>query len=318
MTVQWTHRNHFEFGYDDELKFQNRISSRQKFTFRYGSVAHRETSWRRANFEAARQIRENFQGDLWILLSGGTDSEVCARAFLEAKIPVRFASLRYEDNLNRHDLFYAEKFARSVGQELHYFDLSVREFWGSSRLLDYVDPIRCVSPILACHLWLADQVPGVPIIAQGEPHLKKIISDDYVPGVSPYLPSEWYLVESERLCSLYRHFVRKNRPAVPGFFQYTPEQIYSFCFHNPIMEELVNNRLIGKLGTRTSKNAMVAQFYPELERREKFTGFEKIQDLHDEYRTKLAQRFPDSDESVRIYYQNLKARLLGKLPAQDS
>lgn len=313
MKYYYTHNNHFKFGYDLHHPYQKRKGPEDVFQFSYGSIQSPITDWRTANRAAAETIRANFDEPLWILFSGGTDSEVCIRSFLEAKVPVQIATLRFANNLNDHDLKYVEKFSSQYNIKVHYFDLDVAHFWESGDMLSFVDPVACVSPILACHLWLADQVQGVPIIAQGEPHLKKQIPDDYVPGVSAYEPSPWHLYESERLCALYNHFMRQNKPAVPGFFQYLPEQIYSFCFYNPIMKQLVNNELVGKLGTRTSKNKMVYQYYPEMESREKLTGFENLEALHDHWRKFLADRFPYNDQNARIEYADLKRMLTGSI-----
>jgi hypothetical protein len=305
VTYLYTEKNHFRFGYDGHHAYHGRTSPEQKFSFEYGRSSQRLTSWREANRLAAKSIRKNFDGPLWILFSGGTDSECVARAFWEADVPFRLATLRMEDGLNAHDLEHAFAFAQEISHPLELFDLNMREFWQSDLLYRYADPIQCVSPILVAHLWLADQVDGIPIIGQGECYLKKDIPADYVPGESPYLPSPWRLIESERLCSLYRHFILNNRPAVPGFFQYLPEQIFTFLNDNPILSDLVQNKTIGKLGTRTSKNQMVRHFYPEINERQKFTGFENISELHDKLRAHLAARFPHSDDDAAILFEDV-------------
>lgn len=217
--------------------------------------------------------------------------------------------MRFNDNLNSHDLEYVKKFAYEHNIKIHYHDLSILDFWNSKIMLDIADSVSSVSPILASHLWLAEQIKGVPVIAQGEPHLKKSIPDSYIPGVSPYIESSWHLVESERLCSLYQYFIQKNKPAVPGFFQYLPEQIYSFCFANKMMTNLVENKIVGKLGTRSSKNQMIHQFYPEIQSRPKFTGFEKIEVQHNFWRQFLANRFPNSDHHYKVEYEDLRKML---------
>ncbi len=301
----YTWNNHFEFGYDDGARFLPRANSGQKFVAKFGRCRDEIISWRKANILACREIEAVAQGPIWVLFSGGTDSEICVRSFLEAKVPIRIATLRLGNQANAHDLDYAEKFAQQMNLPITYFDLDMEKFWESGRLLEIVDPIQCVSPILAAHLWLANQLDGTPVIAQGEPHLKKDVPPDYIPGESPYLPSPWRLVESERLCSLYTHFILQDRPAVPGFFQYLPEQFYSYLIYNRILKSLIENRMLGKLGTRSSKNQIARQFYPEVEERPKFTGFEKIESWHDQIRATLAERFPHSDDNFYIEYFDL-------------
>lgn len=317
MKYQYTNENHFVFGYLGHKPYGDRRHPSDQFCFQYGKVLHSDMNWREANRLAAESIRKNFTGDIWILYSGGTDSEVCLHAFREAGIDVKIATLRFHNQLNSHDLEYVEKYSRATKQPIHFFDLDIENFWSSERLYQYVDPIQCVSPVLAYHLWLADQVPGVPVLAQGEPYLAKQVSENDLPGVSLVEARPWSIVESERLCSLYKHFIKKQSPAVPGFFQYTPEQIFSFCFHNPIMSDLVQNKIPGKLGTRSSKNQMIHQFYPEIELRQKYTGIEKIEPLHDSYRAQLAKRFPYHDANARLEWSELKRSLLPIPSATD-
>lgn len=302
---EYTSKNHFRFGYNASRWFCNREQPADQFMAQFGRAEKKTSSWREANKDACKTIRQNFAGPLWVLFSGGTDSEICIRAFIEAQIPIRIATLKFTNDLNAHDLKYVESLQRKLGLDVTYFEMDLLHFFNSNEMYKIVDAIECVSPILACHLWLADQLDGVPIIAQGEPYLKKDIPADYVPGESPYERSPWRLVESERLCSLYKHFIFKNRPAVPGFFQYTPEQFYSYLTGNKILKDLIQDKVVGKLGTRTSKNIMAYQYYPEVEPRQKFTGFERVEELHNLKRAELARRFPYSDQNYFIEYHEL-------------
>ncbi len=306
---EYTFHNHFQFGYQSDRLYAVRSTSDEIFYARYSQPSRPITSWREANTTACLEISRKAVGDIWVLLSGGVDSEICLRSFLESKIPVRVASLRLKNGLNNHDMAYVKKLEAELSLQVTYFDLDAEAFFNSQDMESIVNPIQCISPILAAHLWLADQLDGTPIIAQGEPYFIKQVPEDYIPGESPYLPSSWFLVESESLCSLYRHFILQDRPAIPGFFQYLPEQFYSYMKFNPILLDLVNNRIVGKLGTRTSKNKIAYQFYPELEPREKYNGFEKIQSMVDLKRSELTTRFPHSDQLYYIGYDELLSQL---------
>jgi len=309
---EYTYKNHFKFGYQlnsIECFFSERQSPKDVFIASYGSCVDKNLTWKEANLKAARLIHERKDGDIWLLLSGGMDSEICLRSFLDQKLPIRTVSLVYKNQQNHEELFFIKKIISEYSLKHEYIEINLESFLESKEFLDTVDFVKCVSPIVGCHLWLANQLPGTPIIAQGEVHLKKTMSDGYVPGVSPYLPSSWSLVESERLCSIYMNFIKRARPAIPGFFQYLPEQTYSFLTKNPYLEKLVSNQIVGKLGTRTSKNIMLHQFYPEIEMRTKYDGWENMRSLHDRYRDFLAQRFLNSDNYYRINLDQLIAQL---------
>lgn len=311
---EYTQGNHFKFGYNGMNLYQQRASSTDRFTAEYGQAKKNLKNWRQANEDAALDIYEKKEGDLWLLLSGGMDSEICLRSFLDQGLPLKTVTLRYKDIDQNEELIHVDRLIRDFNIDHQFVDIALLDFIESSKFYKTVDLVKCVSPIIGCQLWLANSVAGTPIIAQGEVHLKKEIPDDYVPGVSPYLPSDWYLYESERLCSIYMNFLLQNKSAIPGFFQYTPEQTYTFLSNNPVLKKLVTNQIPGKLGTRSSKNIMSAQFYPEIPVRTKLHGWESIQKVHDDLREKLALRFPDSDDSYKIEYHSLVRHLSKFLP----
>ena len=301
----YTKNNHFKFGYNRESYFVDRKNEKDQFFAEYGRCEHLVNNWREANELAAQNIYDAKQGDLWVLLSGGLDSEICLESFLSQKLTCKAVTLRYMDVNHQAELQFVEKLKGKYTFHHEYIDVNLQDLLKSDEFSQLLESIKCVSPIIGAHLWAANQLHGTPIIAQGEAHLKKKISADYTPGVSPYLPAEWVLVESERLCSIYMNFIKRKKPAVPGFFQYLPEQTNSFLTNNPILKNLVANKISGKLGTRTSKNLMSKQFYPELEAREKLHGWESIQQQHDELRKQLAIKFPHSDANFEIEMQEL-------------
>jgi hypothetical protein len=307
----YTRNNHFRFGYVNKADFLPRTAPEELFRASYGPRSARIENWVEANRKAAKFIFDQKIGDLYILLSGGLDSEICLRSFAEAGVPFKAVSARYKGNLNGHELRFVEGLKKEIDFDHEYIDLDLTTFWESGLFLEIVDPIRCVSPILACHLWLADHVSGTPVIAQGEVQLRKRLPPDYKPGVSPYPRSPWDLVESEMFVSLYRHFIFRQRPAIPGFFQFLPEQIWSYLFFNPLLEKLVRDEIPGKLSTRSSKNLMASSFYPQVEPREKYTGFETIWSLQLQKRQALTNRFPNSEGEVLIPLDQLRAQLGG-------
>jgi hypothetical protein len=306
----YTFNNHFKFGYDGNNFFQDRPHATANFTAEYGKITKTCDDWRKSNEVAAKMIHEKAK-DPVVLLSGGMDSEICLRSFTDQGLPVKAVSLRLID-INQEEIGHIERIKKEIYFKHQYVDLNLNKFIGSSDFYEIADSIQCVSPILVTHLWLCDQISGTPIIAQGEVHLKKDVPSDYVPGKSPYLRSSWYLYESERLCSLYRHFIKRKREAIPGFFQYLPEQFYSFLTKNKILQNLISDKVIGKLGTRTSKNLISHQFYPDVPLRTKLHGWESIQNIHDDFRACLAKRYPYNDDYYRIEVHDLIARLSRK------
>lgn len=323
-----------------------RERSDEIFVAKYGRCETEIATWRQANVEAAcRILRESQARNLrpLILYSGGLDSEIVLFSFLEARKTLEAAglldpnfeidvvTLRLTPDLNQHDIQYVKKFRARLG-EFHFpaaglrfleRELDVIAYWASEDFMPLARSTQVVSPILVCQIWLCEKMLGeradyLPIIGQGEIHLVKNTPPDYEPGISPYLPSKWSIVETENLCGLYRYFASRNLPAIPGFFQFLPEQFEAQLRTNRVLHELIANQRVGKLGTRSSKPEILALDYPELETRPKYHGFEQIEEEHDRMRKHLGSLMPDCEghwyQEVFKLYRGL--RTLDRAPIE--
>lgn len=342
----YTYQQHFQFGYarpgramtSENVQWMCHRKNREDvFVAKYGRATKKLRSWREANKAAALTILKNCREQKLkplICYSGGLDSEIVLMAFLEARkefdssFPIDIATLVLEGDLNRHDTDFVDRFKNRLttmghsagGLEFHSRKLDAIEFWNSPEFLALAKETQIVSPIVNCQAWLCGEMlrensSYLPVIGQGEIHLVKDTPNDYQPGVSPYLPSTWRIAETENLCGLYRYFIARNAPAIPGFFQFLPEQFETQLRTNPILHELLSHSRAGKLGTRSSKREIVMHDYPELEARPKFHGFETIEREHDVWRKRLNEMMPECEGhwylDVFTLYRSLQPEVPG-------
>lgn len=339
----YTFQNHFQFGYRDPVTLETRWLDRRRsddeeFVATYGRAFEEVVSWRAANTLAAEKIIELAQKNGLtpvVCYSGGLDSEVTLVAMMEAmlklspdqRIPIEVATLIDDHGLNQHDVDYVEKFRKARESEWRESGLSVsfesypidiEAFLKSDTLQSVFEETQMLSPVLNSHIHLFQKIferspRSLPILGQGELYLSRENSGTSITS-SDYPPASWSVVETENLCGLFRYFIGRGRPAVPGFFQYLPEQFEAQLRTNAVLHELISNSRFGKLGTRTSKAEIIAFDYPELEARPKFTGFEKIEALHDEIRGRYGRKHPalESKWSMGVYdlMQGLKPQSL--------
>lgn len=300
-----SHKNHFEFGYNGRA-FVNRGADSDQWYVKYGRCERQPLNFHEECMRTASVIRNNTNQPLVVLFSGGVDSEVALRSFVDAGIDVSVAILRFKNDLNVHDISWAIIICEQLKVPYKIHDLDLLNFW-KSEADSYANATYCVSPQLLTTMWLVDQIQGYPVLGSGECLLVKERPDDYVPGVSPYLHSDWHLWEKEKIAAWYRHFIVRNREGCPGFFQYTPELIYSYI-KDPFVQDLVNCRIVGKLSTESSKLKIYQQHF-QLLNRPKYTGFEKVQAQDAEYRARLLQRFPAANQVIHTRIQDLENML---------
>lgn len=305
MNIELSHNNHFKFGYDGK-PFSLRSNEAQKWFVDYGPCTQEPMDFKEECFRAAKIISEKHPGNVWVLFSGGVDSEVALRSFVEQGLPVKVAIARFANDLNIHDISYAVIVCEKLKVPYYFFELNLLEFW-STEAIRFAERTYCTSPQLLTTMWLADQVPGYPVLGSGECLFVKRTPEGYIPGVSPYEESPWDLWEKEKIASWYRHFMVNERNACPGFFQYTPELMLSYLL-DPYVYALIESKIPGKLTTESSKLAIYQQHFDLLDR-PKFTGFERVQAEDAVFRAQLTARFPYHSQVVKTECQGLIRRL---------
>lgn len=305
LILELTSNNHFEFGFNG-VPFSRRQSVEDQWFARYGRAKRMPGTFKEECLTTARLIRASTSQDLWVLFSGGIDSEVTLRAFVDAGIKVKVAINRFAKDLNIHDLAYAVATCEALEVEYQFFNLDIEDFW-RTKLLSYLQMTDCCWPRLTPTMWLMEQVPGYPILGSGECYLEKILPAGYIPGSSPYVTTEWVLFEREKIASWYRFLLAINKPGCAGFFQYTPEIILSYL-EDPEVEALCRSEVFGKLSTRTSKHQIYTRHFA-LTERPKYTGFEKIADLDRYYQTVGKHHFPHHDGIFKTPYRELLGQL---------
>lgn len=305
MAIELTQNNHFQFGYNG-MAFRNRESATDAWWVHYGPCAREPFPFRQECVATARLIQMKTDLPIYVLFSGGVDSEVALQSFVEAGIPVTAAILRFGDDLNIHDISYAVITCEKLGVPYRFFELDILKFW-KGEADSYANATRCVSPQLLSTMWLIDQIPGYPVMGSGECLLVKRIPDGHNLESKEYPDTEWDLWEKEKIASWFRHFMVRGRDGCPSFYQYTPEIMLAYL-RDPFVRDLANNRIFGKYTTESVKFAIYNQHFKLLPR-PKFSGFEKVEPQDAVYRKELVERFPDSNQIVYTPYTEVLSML---------
>lgn len=289
------YNNHFKWGYGDAF-YPWRRSPFDRWITQYGHPSSSIQNWSQENIRAARLIGEDSKRPVWLCFSGGIDSEVMVRTFLVARVPFRVVILQFENGENQHDVYWALRCCNDLQLQYDCLRLNVKKFLQSAAALAYADSTQCVAPEMLATMWLIDQLDGFVVLGSGECYLAREPQPNYVPGESPYLEKvPWYLHEKEIIASWYKHFLWRNRSGAPGFFQYTSEQVYAFI-RDDYVQRLTANQVIGKLSTLSSKFWIYRRYWPKLQPRQKYTGYENLRENVRDLRTYLLARMPDIRE----------------------
>lgn len=276
-----TYKDHFKFGYNDQW-FNFRTSPKDVWKVTYGRCERDPLDFRDECIETAKLIRQNTDLPINILLSGGVDSEVIVRSFLDANIKVN-CIIGDMCGYNQHDIEYAIDFCNEHDVSFDIVYLDIKKFWKES-LHRISKETNCISPQFPAIMNISDQVAGYNIIGVGECFLRQ--------------HTTWQMYEREKVASLYKYYILNDKTGAPGFFQYTPELMLSFLEHKRIKE-------ITSSDTYTVKPQIYKDMWPDIKIRKKYNGFEKIHDLCESYRNELIELNPNADSIVMTDYSQL-------------
>lgn len=302
LAFPYTHDNHFRYGYDGQW-FVNRTSRDQVLQHTYGKVT-RQIDLRTAALHAAELIANSTDKQIFVTMSGGIDSEAVASSFLSIGADFTAAIMRFSDGDNQHDIRYAEKYCRDNNIPIRYFDINPKKFWFSKDATRIVEISQCYVPGVICTMWLVEQIPGLAVIGNGDPLVYKPVDIDH------------YVVrESEHILAWYKHMINSNIEGIPGFHQYTPEQVLAVLDH-PLTHQYVQEN-----DTDTNehlKHPIYAEAFPGMEVRQSYTGVEYLVSEAEKARNcKLKRAYNLNIQEDRIPYYELLGRLKGGLVGPD-
>lgn len=297
-----TYKNHLKFGYGAEFQAHRSVSY---FNVEAG-LADIPQSFKQECLRAARLICEAAGVRKVIIpMSGGLDSEVVARSFLECQIPFEAAILRYLPDLNDFDIRSARAFCAQYNIPSHVIDVDVLEYFKSPAHAESAEKYLCNSPMYSVHLELcrkfkddfvvfAGVIPTLDLPAEINNNFLHISRYNIIEKTIHAFALMEYPIEAN-FC--FDHFFSKNESqGVSNFFLYTPELILSSLVGNDIFlmyEELqhfsrkINVHdydLVAHYHTQRISGALKYRFLKRMgfdvePRESKFTGFEGIHDL---------------------------------------
>jgi len=103
-----------------------------------------------------------------VFASGGVDSQAAILAWMHSGHPFDVVSVRYDHNLNEHDISKLIPFQEKYKVNIRYIDFSLTEFV-ENRLKEYVYKYNCTSPQICTHMAISELVPEGTVIFSGTP-----------------------------------------------------------------------------------------------------------------------------------------------------
>jgi len=305
--MNYTKDNHLYYTIGSR-KFGHRDTPYEKYKVYAGKAdmdVYRTSSWCKELYKTADMVLKEAGRELILFLSGGTDSEIVLRNFLNIGFKPRCVIIKFKDDYNNNDVTEAIELTNLLDVKLEIIEFDIKNFYNSGEAAEFASEIDCTQ-ITYLMVYYHVKKLGFPAVMGGEQFLKRqiFLNND----------SAWFHCFRENEdASAIRFSEKYNILLVNEWFSYTPEMMLYYLTNNDI-QTLVNTKFNYKLTSVSSKNAILKKLYPEIKVRIKTHGFERLLGFNQEaYNTLRGCCVPRLESALDgIYVQDLIKHLKGE------
>lgn len=300
MKVYTSENNWYQWKYDTAL-FGRRQHGGQKYETIYTKSDKPINSFKYEILNATVSTLEHYQGlRPCVFFSGGADSDVILRAYHELKAnPIAYI-FRYENDINILDVSYAVTICTMLDVEYKIIDFNLYKFYKNDA--ETVSDISQIDrPRALPQLKFLDYVNDseFAIYGIGDPRWSRSHNDYSKPAV-------WTLIDQEHDTGWDKYIIHKGIPSIAQWFKWTPSLVLSYT-RLQWFQNLILDQYYGKLGVTSTKLLGYREAYPDLLERKKLTGFEKIDNIVNEFEQFL------SDKNNGLIHRGTMERTLDEL-----
>jgi hypothetical protein len=259
--------NWYQWQYGNEPLFGRQTSNLPFKTF-YNKSDAPVGSFKEELQKAAKSTMDHYPGlRPCIFFSGGVDSELILRAYLDIGANPEVFIVRYENDLNIYDVSYAITICTILKVKYNLIDFKLQKFYENDAE-KVAEDAQIDRPRMLPHIKFTDCADGLIIVGHSDirwyrPH------DDYTKKAI------WIAQDFEHDIGCDKYNILHNRPAIYQWWKWTPGLVISYT-QLKWFKQLVNDEIPGKLGINSTKLLGFKEAYFDLLPREKQTGFEKI------------------------------------------
>ena len=266
--MNFTYNNHLTYSIGDR-KFGYRENSYEKFIVNVGKIDkdhYKKSNYRNELRRTADHVYSNLGKDFALFLSGGTDSEIVARNFIEIGIKPKCFTIKFKNDYNINDVIVAQQLAKNLDIPLTILEFDIKEFINSGEALEFSKTLQCTQ-ITYLLIYYNILKVNLPSVMGGE----LLLTRNTMPASSYW----YYTLRENEDCSAMRFSFKYNLPLINEWFSYTPELMLYYLEHS-LIKKLVTNKFNYKLTSVSSKNEILKTLIPEIEIRTKTHGFEQL------------------------------------------
>ena len=280
-----TERSHLKYWYGEDRTQIWRKDNLETTSMSVGGCIRKPMSLKAELIRNARMISKSYP-DLTLFMSGGLDSEMALQSFLTAGIVPRIVTVRFPNDKNMHDIGPAMRMFEHMGLKYEILDIDPDEFVMSGEAFEIGARFQSYSFYQQLLMKLTLEY-NAPMITIDEIELEKLPSINWETGEHH---DRWCFLKKEDQDGVWRRFADATGiPALNNFYSYSPESILAFL-QLPTIDDLINDRIPGKLGWTSSKMKIYSHLGYNFRKRPKWHGVENYMHLWDYVRYNVYEK----------------------------
>ena len=276
----WTSENNwYKWWYSDALFGRQTDDLIWSTSYKCKDVSHVGT-FKEEMLAAARSTMDHYAGlKPCIYFSGGLDSELVLRSYIDIGADPIVNIFRFEDHINEYDVSYAIVICETLGVKYNIIDFNVKQFFENDA--ETISDIAQIDrPRGLPQLKFLDYTEGFAVLGIGDPRWTRSVKDN----------TPWILLDQEHDTGWDKYIIYKDLPAIAQWFKWTPELVLAYTELEWFKNLVINNKWTGREGVTSTKIIGYKEAYPDLLQRDKKTGMEPIDGLIDEFEDFLKKK----------------------------
>lgn len=239
-----------------------------------------------------------------VFYSGGIDSEVVIRSFLELGVKPHVVTAIILDS-NAEDVTMATRFCFDNGLRQEFITLDPKR-WVDEFFFAKIEEYNCFWLHTMFYAWMLETVdPDFPVFGCGT--IGSGLKDPYRVHFERR-EEDFFVLENDYFLSIYLWLDRKKRNGCPRFWIYTPELIQAYLTH-PLVEFYLRDydRLSRSTPSIEDWKFMIYHLHYDMPRRTKWSGWEAFtgSSYFRDVLRRLAARYPLKPNT---YHQEMSLR----------
>lgn len=261
------------------------------FNLTYKPITREMDSWMLEIDNTTKNIAKSTTKPIFLCFSGGIDSEVVALSLIKNNIDFTILTVKHTEGTNSHDIHYTYEFCKKHNIKQVIVDLDVTEFF-TNGIKDYIQQgykaIRIFRYLQLFILETVEKMGGCAILCSGEQVYCNIEGEICLNRDLGYMMALEWCKNNNTLH--YPYFFEQNSEL---FASYMKLDLIDYLIKDPTyFTNYIDNM-------STEKIIIYHKYWPNMKKRNKYHGFERIHPLKNKMEAELRKLFP---EIVPIFF----------------